>query len=381
MTYLLRITVVIFVFLWVSGCEKPPAPQSGLKIKIGVIAPTTGANSVLGKQGVSGISIARQLQSYLYNGDEVELIIEDDQSDPLKSVSALDTLVNKHNVSAILLLSGSDSAIAVAKVADKYKTPVLATIATNPETTRNSKFVSQLAFDDATQAMVAALFVRDELFIKRVAVFNNPDSAYSSYLAKEFVSRYKSVGGQVTDVISLAAGAPNNYADIVAKIQKKGPVLLYLPVSTNAVLGLARAARNLDWPVKMLATDGMLATVIEKHKGDLGLINGMLATDLYSSNMELTTYGKKLFKSAEESAVNITTHLLTGMEGYGFLLNAINQCEAPFSGRCINDNIQSSSAFTGITGKITIDDSGRADRTLFVNTIKGGEMKMVVKVN
>ena len=381
MTHLLRIVVVIFIFLWISGCEKPSVPLSGLKIKIGVIAPTTGASSVIGKQGVSGISIARQLQPYLYNGDEVELIIEDDQSDPIKSVSALDTLVNEHQVSAILLLSGSDSAIAVAKVADKYKTPVLATIATNPETARKSKFVSQLAFDDETQAMVAALFVRDELFIKRVAVFNNPDSAYSSYLAREFVSKFKSVGGQVTDVISLAAEGSNDYADLVAKVQRKGPALLYMPVNAKAVLAIIKAAGDLDWAVKKLATDGMLATVIEQHEGDLGLVNGMLATDLYSRDMELTSYGKKLHKYTEEPGINITTHMLAGMEGYGFLLNAINQCEAPFSGSCINDSIQSSSAFTGITGKITIDVSGKSDRTLFVNTIKDGELKMVVKVN
>jgi len=381
MTHLLRIVVVISVLLLITGCEKPPVPLSGLKVKIGVIAPNTGENSVIGKQGVSGISIARHLQSYLYNGDEVELIIEDDQSDPAKSVSALDTLVNKHQVSAVLLLSGSDSAIAVAKVADKYKTPVLATIATNPETTRHSKFVNQLAFDDATQAMVAALFVRDELFIKRVAVFNNPASAYSSYLAGEFVSKFKSVGGEVTDVISLAAEGLNDYADIVAQVRSKGPVLLYLPVNANAVLAIAKAAGDLDWPVKMLATDGMLSTVLEQHKGDLDLINGMLATDLYSNNMVLTAYGKKLFKYIKKSAINMTTHMLTGMEGYGFLLNSINQCEAPFSKKCINDTIHTNSEFTGITGKITIDASGRAERTLFVNTIKDGEMKMVVKVN
>ncbi len=381
MKYFLLIIVVISVLLFVPGREEPPVPASGLKVRIGVIAPISGENSVIGQQGVRGISIARLLQYYLYNGDEIDLIVEDDQSDPAKTVSALDTLVNKYQVSSILLLSGSDSAIAVAKVADKYKTPVLATIATNPETVLHSKYVSQLAFDDATQAMVAALFVRDELFIKRVAVFKNPGSAYSNYLAKEFVSKFKSVGGQVTDVINLAAEGPNNYADIVAKIQSKGPVLLYLPVGADNVIAIASAARKLDWSPKMLATDGMLSTVIERHKGDLKLINGMLATDLYSSNMVLTDHGKKLFKYIERPGISVTTHMLAGMEGYGFLLNAINQCEAPFSKECINESIHSSSEFVGISGKIIIDASGRAERTLFVNKIKNGKMKMRVKVN
>jgi len=374
------ILVVLSVLLWISGCEKPPVPVSGLKIKIGVIAPVTGVSSGIGKQGVSGISIARHLYPYLDNGDEIELIIEDDQSEPVKTIAALDSLVNEHKVSAILLLSGSDSAVAVAKVADKYKTPILATIATNPEILQYGKFVSQLAFNDKTQAMVAALFVRDELFIKRVAIFNNPRSVYSSYLAREFATQFKAVGGQVTDFINLTDKDSINYTDIVTQVNNHAPALLYLPVDTKAVLAVAGATRAIKWAPIMLATDGMLSTVIEDYQDDLNLVDDMLETDLYSDNMDLSAYGEELFNYVKKSDVNITTHVLTAMDGYGFLLNVLNQCDAPISKKCINNTIHKGSHYTGITGKITIDENGRADRTLFISTIKNGELEIVVRV-
>ncbi|MFV2060408.1 MAG: ABC transporter substrate-binding protein [Gammaproteobacteria bacterium] len=383
MRHILTYSVILFIFSSIISCEKTPAPTplSGLKIKIGIITSNTGKNASIGKQGLKGIILAQKLNSTLENGDEVELFIEDDQSNPVAAIKALKKLVTKLNVSAVLLLSDSNSAIAIAKIANKYKTPIIATIATNPETTQHSDYISQLAFNDSTQATVAALYIRDELFIKRVAVFNNPDNQYSRYLANEFAQKLKSIGGKVTDFINLSTQNPNDFPKILKQIQRNEPVLLYLPVTTSDVLAIAKAASNLDWTPKMIGTDGMLSRVYVAHIKDLDLVNGMLATDLYSSDMERSAYGKKIFNLANKTNTDINSHLLTGVEGYGLLLNAINQCEAPISRKCINNAIRTGETFTGITGKININKSGTAERTLFINKIEGEELKMVVKVN
>jgi branched-chain amino acid transport system substrate-binding protein len=375
--------LIIFIFFSISGCEKlpEPVPLSGLKIKIGIITSNTGENSAIGKQGLKGIKSAQVLQPYLDNGDEIELIIVDDKSNPDTAVNVFDKLATELKVSAILLLSGSNSAIAIAKIADKYKTPILTTIATNPEITQHSEFMSQLSFDDSTQAIVAALYIRDELFIKHVSVFSNPENRYSEYLAKEFSLKIKDIGGSVTDFINLSTEGENDYPSILRKIKKKNPVLLFLPIKTQQVLAIAKAADDLNWTPKMLVTDGMLSRVYMEHKSDLNLVDGMLATDLYSSNMDLSPYGQNIFNALDKSDVTITSHLLTGVEGYGFLLNAINQCEAPVSRRCINNAIRTGSVFTGISGRININKNGKAERTLFINKIEGHDLKLVVKVN
>ncbi len=379
---LLYYSLPIFCFS-ISSCEQAPEPipLSGLKVKVGIITSNTGENSAIGKEGLKGIKLAQQLQSYLDNGDEIEFIIEDDKSKPETAVTALKKLVNESNVSAVLLLSGSNSAIEIAKIANKYKTPILATIATNPETTETSDYVSQLAFNDTTQATVAALYIRDELFIKRVAVINYPKNQYSNYLAKEFSRKLESIGGRVTDFINLTAEGPINYTNIIKKLHIKKPILLYLPVKSRDVLAIAKAANKIDWQPKMLVTDGMLSRIFEEHELETDLVNGMIATDLYSSDMELTRYGRKIYNAIANTGIDITSHLLTGIEGYGLLLNAMNQCEAPISRHCINEAIHTGNAFIGITGKININKTGKAERTLFINTIEGAELKLVVKVN
>ncbi len=381
MTKLIKISFLMsFLFLLVN-CDKPSVTKSGIKIKIGVIAPITGSNSAIGKNGFNGIKLGKELYSTLDNGDEVVLVTRDDKSDQNKTLKALDYLVNHEKVSAVLLLSASDSAIAVSKVANKYKTPILATVATNPQTTKHSQYVSQLAFSDATQALVAALYIRDELFIKKVAVFNNPESAYSSYLANTFINKYHSLGGVVTNFININPVGPIDYVKLVKQAQENKPSLIYMPVNAHAVLAIAKEAKNQDWAPKAFVTDGLLSTVIEEHEGDLELIDGMLATEMYADNMLLSNFGKKVFRLIEKKGQDVTTHLLNGIEGYGVLFTAINQCEAPYSHQCINRSIRSNKSFSGISGKVTIDENGRADHTLFINTIKNGEMKIVVKVN
>jgi branched-chain amino acid transport system substrate-binding protein len=378
MNSILRIAVSISMLLCIPGCDRPGTPPSGLKIKIGVIAPNSGPDSVLGKGGVKGINIAMELDPYLENGDEIELIVENDHSDPDKTVSALENLANNHAVSAILLLSGSNSAIAVAKVADRYKTPVLATIATNPEVTNHSKLVSQLVFDNTVQATVAAMFVRDELFVRRVAVFRNPESAYSSHLARVFADKFKAVGGRITDFIELS-DVPVNHAKLLERVRRNDPELLYMPTGAGFIVAIAKELNNLDWSPKMMAAEGFLSTVISHYDSDRHLVSGMFTTALYPSDMRLSSYGKRLSKYVDKTDVNI--YMLTGMEGYGLLLNAMNRCDTPVDRNCINQNIHSTANFTGIADKISVGSDGKAHRALFVNRIDGYEIKTVVKVN
>ena len=102
------------------------------------------------------------MQPLLDNGDRIEIVFKDDQDDPERSVRALKELVENEKVSAVLTFSSSGPVLAMAKVADIYRTPILAALATHPEVTQTSEFVSQVCFDNQLQGKVAALFVRDE---------------------------------------------------------------------------------------------------------------------------------------------------------------------------------------------------------------------------
>lgn len=380
-----HLSILIFFAFWLNGCDqKPVTAPSGKTIKIGFIAPLSGPDDTKGKEGLKGIQLAMQIWPYLQNGDRIELVTADDQNDPALTVQSLKKLVQKNEISAIITFSTSDPVLAMAQVADDYQTPILAAIATHPDITGHSGFISQLCFDDHFQGTTAALFVRDELLIDTVAIFSNPRNAYSSELAATFESKFKSIGGEITDWI-ISAPETADLSEMLKGVRDHRPELLYLPIGAKEVLRIIREVRNLDWAPQMMGSDGLISTMLTEHKEELSLVNGMLAIDFFSHGMGLTPFGEKVrdkyhhtYKGKQRAAS--TTYGALGVEGYALLLDAINRCKDPTDRECINQQIRSTKNFSGIMGNITIGSDGKAQRALCINSIQNGLSEFIVKV-
>ena len=385
MKNLIHLSILIFFVFWIDGCDqKAVTVPSGKTIKIGFIGPLNGADDVKGKEGLRGVQFAMQMWPYLQNSDRIELVTADDRNDPALTVQSLRNLVEKNELSAIISFSTSDPVLAMAKVADGYKTPILAAIATHPDITGQSDFISQLCFDDRFQGTTAALFVRDELLIDKVAVFSNPRNAYSSDLAARFESKFRSIGGEITDWIRLTEEPPD-LPKTIKRVHGHMPELLYLPIGAKDVLRVIREVRSLRWKPQMMGSDGLISTMLAQHKAEIGLVNGMLAIDFFAHGMTLTDFGEKvkdayhdMYKGEQRAAS--TTYSALGVEGYALLIDAINRCNDPTDRACINQQIRSTNNFSGITGNITIGADGKAQRPLCINSIQNGLSEFIVKV-
>jgi branched-chain amino acid transport system substrate-binding protein len=360
-----------------AGCDQKLAIEpSGKTIKVGIIAPFSGPDDAKGKEGLKGLETAMQLQPYLQNGDRIELVEENDKDDPALTVKLLKKLVEKDKVSAIITFSSSSPVLAMAKIADDYKTPILAALATHPDITKNNGFISQLCFDDDFQGTVAALFVRDELLIDKVAVFSNPGSAYSSHLASEFERKFKSIGGEITDTIFLTEET-GELSKIIKSVHDNTPELLYLPISAKDVIRIIREVQELGWNPKIMGSDGLISTMLAEHKEEVDLVEDMLATEFFAYRVPFTPFGQK---ARDKYKSTLTTYWGLGVEGYAILLNALNRCSDPEDRECLNNQIRSTTNFIGIMSKITITPNGKAQRPLFINSIQDGQSKFIVKV-
>jgi branched-chain amino acid transport system substrate-binding protein len=359
MKNLVYFSILFSLVFWLDGCDQKPAIEpSGKIIKIGIIGPFSGPVLAYGTEGLKGMETAKQLQPYLQNGDRIELVAEDDKNDPALTVEQLEKLVEKDRVSAIVTFSSSKPVLAMAKIVDKYKTPILAAFATHPDVTKDNGFISQLGFDDDFQGIVAALFVRDDLLIDTVAVFNNPTSFYSSHLAAEFERKFKSIGGEITDTVSLTEGT-NDLTEVIKGVYDHKPELLYLPVSVKDVV----------------------STMLAQHKEDIDLVDGMLATDFFAHGMPLTPFGNRARNKYRENYKETrTSYAALGVEAYAILLNAMDRCNDPANRECVNKQIRSTANFTGIIGNITIGPNGKAKRPLCINSIQDGRSKFIFKV-
>ena len=381
MKNLVHLSILIIFVFWLGGCDQKLAIEpSGKTIKVGIIAPFSGSDHAKGEEGLKGMETIMQLQPYLQNGDRIELVAENDKDDPALTVKLLKKLVKEVKVSAIITFSSTSPVLAMAKVADEYRTPILAALATHPDTTKHNGFISQLCFDDDFQGTVAAVFVRDDLLIDKVAVFNNPGSVYSSHLAAKFESKFKSIGGEITDTVSLTEET-GDLSKVIKSVHDHTPELLYLPISAKDLVRIVREVRKLDWKPKMMGSDGLITTMLVQHNNEIDLVDGMLATDFFAHGMPLTPFGKRVRNKFREKYKDARTpYMALGVEGYAILRNAMNRCSDPADRECINNQIRSTTNFTGIVGNITIGPNGKSQRPLTINSIQGGRSKFIVKV-
>ena len=106
-------------------------------------------------------------------------------------------------------------------------------------------------------------------------------SFYSSQLADEFVKKFRSVGGTITDMRALEKKS-GSYAEVLQALRKLGTELLYLPVDAKEAIRIVKAVDETGWSPEMMGGDGLLASALTQHPDDAGILDGMYATDFFS---------------------------------------------------------------------------------------------------
>lgn len=381
MAIFLRI-ILLFILIFAPGCDqrKAKTEPSGKVIRIGVIAPLSGPDKTSGDSALLGIRTALQMQPYIKNGDKVELVVEDNEGTSHKTLTSLEKLREQEDVAGVLLMAKSDIVLQLVYVADEYGIPIFALIATHPDITKNNRFITQLGFDDVHQGTVAALYVRDEMLIDRVAVVSDPDNAHYTFLANAFSKEFSSAGGELVEHV-LYGLEKSNLKDILKQLQNKNVQLLYLAVSPDQVVEIARETEEMGWKPRLMGSDGLMSNILLQYKDDITLVNGMMATDFYSSILPKTEYGKnavRIFKKLFTETQTSYTGL--GCEGASLLMNAMDRCGKEIHRPCVNLMLRNTDSFEGIFGKITIQENGKTERPVIMNVIEGQKMTFLVKV-
>ena len=371
---------IICVVLITTGCEKTQkTPATRDSIKIGVIGPISGLDEELGQSCLEGIKTALKLQPTLDNGSPIEIVVEDDQNQPILARKALLKLIEDDAVSAVVIISNSEVVLALVDLAEKLRTPILALTSTHPDITKDNSYISQLLFDDHFQASVASLYVRDELLAERVGVVVDDNNPHSEYLANQFINKFTSAGGTCTELT-----VNNGNKQLVAgleSLQIQGINFLYVPLVAKHVITIAQSLEKLDYHPVMIGSDGLQAMILLQYPEDLHLVNGMLATDPYSSSTPQTGYGREIQRQFQQSFSTQGTVLAAqGAEGTSIILSAINRCPEQSDRSCINQKLRSTRDFVGLLGKISIGANGKAERPIFINTIDNSRLRSVVKV-
>ena len=215
------------------------ALQAQTPLKIGVINCATGTQAPIGEYMSNGYKLA--LEDLQKKGIKVELVTEDDTGKPQVSMSAMEKLVTRDRVVAVVGPYSSACANAVSKLAEKYKVPLLVPVASKEDITRQGqKYVFRLSATTEDYASILISMAQKLGKPKTMAILNEDFGTSGAKSAKAYAAQ---VGIQVVVEEAYASGSPD-YRSTLAKIKGFKPDLVFMVSYVADGILLMRQARE-----------------------------------------------------------------------------------------------------------------------------------------
>lgn len=246
-----KIKSVVAATLILSASTSVFAASKAKTIKIGGVAPLSGAVAVYGVECKKGIDLAVEEINAAggINGQKIEFICEDDEGDPAKSVSAYKKLVTKDRTKLIIGSLTSGCTIAITSQAQANKVVQIAPAATAVAVTDAGNYIFRACFTDPFQGRVGGKFAADNLGAKKAAILYDIGNDYSVGLMENFETEFKKQGGTIVAKESYATGE-KDFNAIITKVKSANPDVVYLPdyYSTVALISKQLRAQGVDVP-------------------------------------------------------------------------------------------------------------------------------------
>lgn len=226
-------------------------------IKIGGVAPLSGAVAVYGVECKKGIDLAVEEINAAggINGQMLEFVCEDDEGDPAKSVSAYKKLVTKDRTKLIIGSLTSGCTIAITSQAQANKVVQIAPAATAVAVTNAGNYIFRACFTDPFQGRVGGKFAADNLGAKKAAILYDIGNDYSVGLMENFETEFKKQGGQIVAKESYATGE-KDFNAIITKVKAANPDVVYLPDYYSTVALISKQLRAQGISVPFVGPDG-----------------------------------------------------------------------------------------------------------------------------
>jgi branched-chain amino acid transport system substrate-binding protein len=386
------VTVLGVLLLVLAGCSRDTgggdAQEEKKTVKIGVVAPLTGALSELGlgiKNSVD-LAIRQANEKGTVPGYELVLAAEDDAADPATGANAANKLASDPQVAGVVGTLNSSVAQSVAPVLAKANISQVSPANTNPTLTRGPKpddapqrvwpTYTRVATTDTFQGPFAADYALGDGGFKSAFVIHDKKT-YGQGLAETFTNRFEEKGGTIAGTETVNEN-DRDFGAVVTKVIGAKPDMVYYGGEYPAAGPLAAQLADRGFEGPLMGGDGIYASDFFKGAGDKG--EGTLATsigepvaNLESAKQFVTDYeaagfneGFSAYGAQSYDAANI---LIQGMA------KALPNADSVEAARPqIVEAVNATSGFQGATGEHTFDEYGdTSNRALTVYKAEGQE--------
>jgi len=347
----------------------PPAPQETI-VKIGHVAPLTGAIAHLGKDNENGTALAIEeanAAGVTIGGQKIkfEMMGEDDQADPKVGTTVAQKLVDA-KVAGIVGHLNSGVTIPASSLYNQAGIPMITASATNPALTEQGfKNIFRVVGRDDQQGPAVANYLMSQHKPKTVAVLDDA-TAYGEGLANEVEKTLKAAGVKVLPR-EKGTDKTTDWKAILTKLKGRKPDAVFYGGMDATGGPLLKQARELGLRAVFAYGDGACTDKMKELAGDAseGLICSQAGIPVKAASQSFLDGYKAKF-SADPILYAPFTYDATNL-----LIEAMKKADSTDPVKYLPE-LQKIS-FKGASGQIEFDDKGdRKDAEMTIFTMKAG---------
>jgi branched-chain amino acid transport system substrate-binding protein len=362
------------LLLWTLGFAAHAATQAG-PVRIGFYMSMTGRDASFGEASIRGATLAieRLNASGGILGRPAELVVEDNRSLDGESATAVQKLIFRDHVVALVGECSSARTLEAAPISQAAGIPMITPAATNAGVTAVGDAVFRMCFVDSFQGEVIATFARRRLGLHRAALLIDPSAPYSVGLADYFTRTFKDLGGEIV-ATQRYGGTDTDFRAQLTAIRAADPDALFLPGYYVAAGLVARQAKELGVKATLLGGDAFEAPQLLEIGG--AALNG--------------TYYSTHF-AAENPDPHAAHFVAEFARRYGTIPNALSaltydavRLVADAASRAgttergaLRHALAATRAFPGASGRTTFDAHRNAIKDAVIVEVRGGRLEFV----
>ncbi len=369
----------LFVFaaaligLALAGCSK----SGSNAIKVGSIGPLSGPVAVYGVECKNGIdlAVAEINAAGGVNGQLLEIVAEDDEGNPEKSVSAYKKLVTKDGVKYIIGSLTSGCTQAITQSAQAQKIVQIAPAATAPAITDAGNYIFRTCFIDPFQGTVGGKFAADNLGANSAAILYDIGNDYSVGLKENFFKEFERLGGRVIAQESYNTGDKDFNAQIT-KIKNVNPDVIYLPDYYGTVALIAKQLRAQGITKPIVGADGWDG--LTENAGE-EVLNGYYSNH-YATDSDSEAVQKFVASFKEKYGKAPNSFAALGYDSVYMLKDALAKAGTT-DGVAVRDALEATDG-DYVTGHLTFDEKRNPIKSaVMLEMMRGEDGKLATKYN
>jgi branched-chain amino acid transport system substrate-binding protein len=244
---------------WMAGLAialmaGPAAAQD--TIKIGVTQPLTGAFAASGNYVAQGARIAEEEINKAGGvlGKKLQLLIEDNKSNPTEAVATAEKLINSDKVPVLMGAWSSTLTLAVMPKLEEYKVPMLVeTSSSGKITTSGNPYIFRISPTSEMEAKAFAPLFK-KMNIKK-ADFLATNNDFGLGASREFSQAAKDNGVEV-GVMETMDPKATDFSAQLAKIKASGGDTLFVTTAVEQITLILKQAKDQQLSQRIITTGG-----------------------------------------------------------------------------------------------------------------------------